>query len=169
MSAKAEAVPSKTKAATAANADIAASHLPLEPVNEPVSLTDPSLYINRELSLLAFQRRVLEEAKDQTNSLLERVKFLSILGSNLDEFFMIRVAGLMRQVEAGTFESSADGMTPAEQLEAIRAEIVNILGAAHKCLRRELLPALEDAGIKVREYRQLSSAQRARAEKYFSD
>src|SRR5262244_3878393 len=65
-------------------------------------LKDPALYINRELSLLAFQRRVLEEAQDETNPLLERIKFLSILGSNLDEFFMIRVAGLMRQLESGS-------------------------------------------------------------------
>ena len=136
---------------------------------EPPALTDPSLYINRELSLLAFQQRVLEEAKDQTNPLLERVKFLSILGSNLDEFFMIRVAGLMRQVESGTVEPSADGMTPTEQLEAIRDGVANLLGAAHKCLRRELLPALEKAGIRIRECRQLTPAQRARAEKYFSE
>ena len=137
--------------------------------NDAMSLTDPSLYINRELSLLAFQRRVLEEAQDPSNPLLERVKFLSILGSNLDEFFMIRVAGLMRQAEAGTSDLSPDGMTPSEQLEAIRAEVANLMGVAHKCLRRELFPALEKAGIKIRECRQLSAAQRARAEKYFSE
>lgn len=137
--------------------------------NGDMGLTDPSLYINRELSLLAFQRRVLEEAQDPSNPLLERVKFLSILGSNLDEFFMIRVAGLMRQAEAGTSDLSADGMTPTEQLEAIRAEVANLMGAAHKCLRRELLPALEKAGIRIRECRQLSSGQRGRAEKYFSE
>ena len=139
------------------------------PATAAMSLTDPGLYINRELSLLAFQRRVLEEAQDPSNPLLERVKFLSILGSNLDEFFMIRVAGLMRQAESGTPDLSADGMTPSEQLEAIRAEVANLMGAAHKCLRRELLPALEKAGIRIRECRQLSSGQRARAGKYFSE
>ena len=133
----------------------------------PTPLSDPSLYMNRELSLLAFQRRVLEEAQDKTNPLLERIKFLSILGSNLDEFFMIRVAGLMRQVDAGAAESAADGMTPSEQLEAIRGEVANLIAAAHKCLRRQLLPALERAGIRIREYRQLSGAQQARAVKYF--
>lgn len=136
--------------------------------HEPISLTDPSLYINRELSLLAFQKRVLEEAQDPANPLLERIKFLSIVGSNLDEFFMIRVAGLMRQVEENTTEVSADGMTPSEQLEAIRAEVANIVAAAHKCLRRQLMPSLEKAGVRIREYRQLSEAQQARADKYFS-
>lgn len=139
-----------------------------QPAKEPVSLFDPNLYVNRELSLLAFQRRVLEEAQDSTNPLLERIKFLSIVGSNLEEFFMIRVAGLMRQVEAGTTEAAADGMPPTEQLEAIRLEVANLLAVAHKTLRRELMPGLEKAGIRVREYRQLSPAQQARADKYFS-
>ena len=136
---------------------------------EMLALNDPSLYLNRELSLLAFQRRVLEEAQDETNPLLERVKFLSILGSNLDEFFMIRVAGLMRQVEAGTPEVSPDGLSAAEQLDAIRTEVANLLATAHKVLRRQLLPALEKAGIKIREYSQLSGPQKARAEKYFNE
>ena len=86
-------------------------------------LKDPSLYLNRELSLLAFQRRVLEEAEDDRNPLLERVKFLSILGSNLDEFFMVRVAGLEAQMEAGTMEVGPDGMSPRAQLIAIRREV----------------------------------------------
>lgn len=131
-------------------------------------LTDPSLYVNRELSLLAFQRRVLEEAQDQSNPLLERIKFLSIVGSNLDEFFMIRVAGLMRQVEAGTPEVPADGMTAAEQLEAVRTEVATLVASAHKTLRRQLMPALEKAGIRIREYKQLSVGQQARADRYFS-
>jgi len=139
-----------------------------QPIPEAVSLTDPSLYVNRELSLLAFQRRVLEEAQDPSNPLLERIKFLSIVGSNLDEFFMIRVAGLMRQVAAGSPEVPADGMTAAEQLEAIRADVANLVAAAHKTLRRELMPALEKAGIRFREFKQLSPAQQARAERYFS-
>ena len=70
------------------------------PSSEPADLNDPRLFINRELSLLAFQTRVLEEAQDNSNPLLERVFFLSIVSSNLDEFFMVRVAGLMRQVES---------------------------------------------------------------------
>src|ERR1700761_5469176 len=73
-----------------------------------VAPKDPSLYINRELSLLAFQRRVLEEAEDERNPLLERVKFLAIVGSNLDEFFMVRVAGLAAQLDAGSMEGGPD-------------------------------------------------------------
>jgi len=85
-----------------------------------MDLHAPQLYVNRELSLLQFQRRVLEEAQDPANELLERLKFLSILGSNVDEFFMVRVAALKQQVAAKVNDSGPDGMAPAEQLEAIR-------------------------------------------------
>src|SRR3954471_22559888 len=88
-----------------------------------IDLKDPDLYINRELSLLAFQRRVLEEATDEKNPLLERLKFLAILGSNLDEFFMVRVAGLFAQMDAGTLDVALDGMSPRAQLIAIRREM----------------------------------------------
>src|SRR6185437_5260162 len=84
-----------------------------------VDLGDPRLYINREMSLLEFQRRVLGEARDSGNPLLERVKFLSIFMSNLDEFFMVRVAGLMQQVENKVQDLSADGQNVTQQLEAI--------------------------------------------------
>src|SRR5580704_2976998 len=75
-----------------------------------IDLKDSSLYLNRELSLLAFQRRVLEEAEDDSNPLLERVKFLAILGSNMDEFFMVRVAGLAAQMDAGSPDAGPDGL-----------------------------------------------------------
>jgi len=87
-----------------------------------VPLNDPSLYINRELSLLAFQRRVLEEAEDRGNPLLERVKFLSIVGSNLNEFFMVRVAGLVSQMEAGIVDAGPDGMPPRDTLRSGKVE-----------------------------------------------
>ena len=134
-----------------------------------VDLKDPSLYINRELSLLSFQRRVLEEAQDETNPLLERVKFLSIVGSNLDEFFMVRVAGLKRQVEAGSMEVGPDGMSPADQLEAIRSEVTSLMTVAARCYRKQLAPALESAGIHIRSFSSLPDAQKARATKYFEN
>jgi polyphosphate kinase len=92
--------------------------------NPGAELTNPDLYINRELSLLEFQCRVLEE----DNPLLERVKFLAILGSNLDEFFMVRVAGLMKQVASGAAEVGYDGRPPAEQLQMLRATRVAASG-----------------------------------------
>src|SRR6201995_1927293 len=118
----------------------AASHTELETSSskgapEP-DFDDPDLYIKRELSLLAFQRRVLEEAEDEENPLLERVKFLSILGSNLDEFFMVRVAGLAPQLDAGSTEPSPDGLTPRVQLVAIRREYKRLLNEAHRCLEK---------------------------------
>src|SRR5690348_1323076 len=95
--------------------------------HEPqVDLDDPALYINRELSLIDFQRRVLEEAQDPRNPLLDRVMFLSFVGSNIDEFFMVRVAGLKRQIEKGVLDRGPDGMTPAEQVRAIRASVIRL-------------------------------------------
>ncbi|HVO60853.1 MAG TPA: polyphosphate kinase 1 [Terriglobales bacterium] len=142
----------------------------IEPVPASAAdLDDPGLYINRELSLLAFQRRVLEEALDPANPLLERVRFISIVGSNLDEFFMVRVAGLMRQIHTGSAEVGRDGMTAREQLDAIRIQVGTLMGAAQRCLHRQLLPELERAGIHFLQYPDLSGRQRELADKYFSD
>ncbi|MCC6586820.1 MAG: polyphosphate kinase 1 [Bryobacterales bacterium] len=132
------------------------------------SLNDPALYINRELSLLEFQRRVLEEAQDAANPLLERIKFLSILGSNLDEFYMVRVAGLQNQVDAGIPETGPDGMTPAQQLEAIRAAFVELWETAHACLS-DLLAQLKDQDIFVLNYDQLSDTQKELADLYYQE
>jgi polyphosphate kinase len=133
------------------------------------SLDNPRLYVNRELSLLAFQKRVFEEAQDEQNPLLERVKFLSILGSNLDEFFMVRVAGLKRQVESGVLDCGPDGMTPKQQLSTVHQEVLELLKAAQDYLRQELFPALEKAGICVVDYSQLTPVQRSNADKFFSN
>ena len=96
---------------------------PLEVLSPTQSLDDPSLYINRELSWLEFNRRVLEEAQDPQVPLLERLKFLAIFASNLDEFFMVRVGGLQQKVQAGiAVGSGADRMPPREQLEHIRPD-----------------------------------------------
>ena len=144
-------------------ADAAAPEPPRD-VEAAIDLGDRSLYINRELSMLAFQRRVLEEAQDERNPLIERVKFLSILGSNLGEFFMVRVAGLRQQVEAGVADLSADGMTPAEQLVACRElayqlmrEARDDLGSRSSC-RSSPRPASH-----IHDYAELDEGQRAAA------
>src|SRR5713101_10022976 len=90
------------------------------PALHPIAASATRLFFNRELSLLEFHRRVLEEALDESNPLLERLKFLSIFSSNIDEFFMIRVSGLKEELEENVTDPSADGMTPAEQLDRIR-------------------------------------------------
>src|SRR5215470_1565822 len=113
------------------------------------SLTDPDLYVNRELGLLAFQWRVLEEAKDPTNPILERARFLSILGSNLDEFYMVRVAGLSAQKDAGILEFGPDRMSPSAQLIAIRRQVKLLKDATTECLEKELKPALAKEGIEI--------------------
>jgi len=146
---------------------------PIPAIFQPVtlsnvtSLSDPRLYINRELSLLAFQWRVLEEAQDERNPLLERFKFLSICGSNMDEFFMVRVAGLKRQVEAGSLTTGPDGLTPVEQLETIAGEVNRFLEESQRCLRDSLMPALDQANIHIIDYNELSPEQREDMRQYF--
>lgn len=131
-----------------------------------LDLDDPRLYLNRELSLLEFFRRVLEEAQDERNPLLERVKFLAIVGSNLDEFFMVRVAGLKQQIAAGVVDSSIDGRTPAEQLAAIRKATAKLLTETRDCLRA-LLHELKESGVQVLSYEELTESQQERVKKYF--
>src|SRR3569833_4123267 len=109
-------------------------------------LDDPSLYLNRELSLLEFQRRVLEEAQDERNCLLERVKFLSIVCSNLDEFFMVRIAALKQKLSAGTQDLSIDGRTVTQQLAAVRACMALLTKEIYECFQKELTPALGRGG-----------------------
>lgn len=109
-------------------------------------MTDHS-YINRELSWLEFNRRVLEEAKDETVPLLERVKFLSIFSSNLDEFFMVRVARLKRLVRDGDPNATPDGLTPAESLTAISKRVHELAEEQHQCFLRTILPQLAQEDI----------------------
>lgn len=135
----------------------------------PIDLANPEYYLNRELSLLEFQYRVLEEAKDERNPLLERVKFLSIVGSNLDEFFMVRVAGLKQQIAAGVHDSSFDGLTPAAQIAAVRLKAGKLLAEAREHFRDVLRPALAQAGIFILSYRDLNEAQREEAKRYFDE
>jgi len=138
-------------------------------MSETVSLSSPSLYINREQSLLDFQQRVLEEAWDENNPLLERVKFLSIFGSNMDEFFMVRVSGLRKQVEAGIVELSPDGLTPRDLLAAVRKQAIELDNDAHQCLQDKLLPKLDEAGIHILDYEKLNKTQREKADTYFHE
>jgi polyphosphate kinase len=137
------------------------------PLAAPRNLDHPELYISRELSLLEFQRRVLEEAEDPTNPLLERVKFLSIFSSNLDEFFMVRVAGLLQQVVSGSLEVGIDGRSASSELQLIHELVSQLAAESHKHWHGELRPALERAGIRIMECADLSKEQRTAVDTFF--
>jgi polyphosphate kinase len=129
-------------------------------------LRDPALFINRELSMLDFFERVVFEARDRANPLLERVKFVGIVGSILGEFFMVRIAGLRQQVDAGVTEPSADGYTPQQLLPLVEARAWAIMKDARRCLA-ELLPELTAAGVHIVDYDELDDARRADLKKWF--
>ncbi len=112
-----------------------------------IQIGDPELYINRKLSQLQFNRRVLAQAMDESNPLLERVKFLCIASSNLDEFFEIRVAGLKQQVAFGSLQSGPDQIVPVEQLKAISAGTHELVDEQYRILNEELLPQLSKEDI----------------------
>ena len=137
-----------------------------EPGDE-IDLDSPQYYLNRELTWLEFNRRVLEEALDETHPLLERAKFLSIFSSNLDEFFMIRVSGLRQQLELGRVEAPPDGMSPSEQLLAIRQVLEPMLEQQLACWQDDVLPKLRAAGVNVLDYNELKGKQRKLLRKYF--
>ena len=139
------------------------------PENPPVrtDFRDPQYFVNRELSWIDFNERVLEEAEDPTNPLLERLKFLAIFSSNLDEFFMIRVAGLREQVSVGVVELAADGLTPLEQLNEIHRKLEPLLKRQDACLLNEVLPGLQERGVTIRLLESLPTAERDRLEEYF--
>jgi polyphosphate kinase len=118
---------------------------------------DPSLFINRELSWLEFNARVLSEAFDARNPLLERLKFLAIFNTNLDEFYMVRVAGLRRQIAAGMQSPGPDGMMPVDQLQAIHARVSELIVRARSLLHDELFPALAAHDVKLVNMGELSA------------
>jgi polyphosphate kinase len=124
--------------------------------------------LNRELSLVEFFRQVLDEARDQNNPLLERLRFLTIFSTIVDEFFMVRVSGLKEEVEHGWEGASLDGMRAAEQLTEIRNRLEPMLVEQMRCLRQEILPALEREGIVLAAYDSLSKEERDQADDYFS-
>ncbi|MBI3465433.1 MAG: polyphosphate kinase 1 [Planctomycetes bacterium] len=137
---------------------------------ETLNAFSPQHYINRELSWLEFNARVLEEARDPTNPWLERLKFLCIFSSNLDEFFEVRVAGLQQQLHAGLEpqDYGADGMDPAEQLVAIDKRVHELVAEQHRILNDEVFPGLAAHGIERVRYEQLSDAERAYVERFFA-
>jgi len=135
----------------------------------PISLEDPSLYISRELSWVEFNDRVLEEALDAHNPLLERLKFVAIYGTNLDEFFMIRVAAIKQQIEAQVVRRSDDGRMPAEHLAAISERLRGSLLTQMRVLNDDLLPSLEKEGIRIRPISELDDETQIALEHTFDD
>ncbi len=146
----------------------------VEPLPETASedrapdFSDPRNFINRELSWLEFNRRVLEEAQDATQPLIERVKFMSIFSNNLDEFFEIRVAGIKQQIASETSEIGPDGMTPTETFNAIQLLAHELVATQYEFWNAELLPALAKSGIRLHEVAQLNAKRAAWARRYFA-
>ncbi|HTH51154.1 MAG TPA: polyphosphate kinase 1 [Pyrinomonadaceae bacterium] len=136
--------------------------------HKPVDWTEPRLF-NRELSWLNFNKRVLDEAADPANPVLERLKFISIFSTNLDEFFMIRVSGLKEQIHEGIGGVSPDGMTAAEQLEELYARLQPMLEMQSLLLTEEVLPELAKASITIEPYSSLSAKEKKKLDKYFRD
>src|SRR6267142_2047486 len=130
------------------------------------SVEDPSLYINREASWLAFNRRVLEEARDERNPVLERVKFLAITASNMDEFFEVRVAGLLQRIEDGFVDSGPDALTAQQYREPTATETHDFVAQQYACWNQQLLPALAKDDIRVLQLNELDAEQFAFMESY---
>ena len=133
------------------------------------SLSDPKLFINRELSWLAFNRRVLEEAQDATQPLLERVRFLGIVTSNLDEFFEVRVAGIKQQIEHESDDAGPDGLTPRQTFDGIRQEVLKLIGDQYDLWNKELLPELGKHGVFLHDFKSMSRQDKAWATNYFHE
>ena len=132
-----------------------------------LDLQAPEYYINRELSWLSFNDRVLHEALDQRTPLLERLKFLAIFSSNLDEFFMVRISGVMEQAAAGVDPYTPDGLSPAKQLKAIQTHLLNKVVLQHRTFEQELRPALTQHGVYLVNYSDLNTDQQRYLRNYF--
>src|SRR5450755_1348276 len=141
-------------------------HKPASPSHIP-ELDQPDLYINRELSWIEFNRCVFQQAQDNRHPLLERVKFLSIFDTNLDEFIMVRVAGLKDQLAAHVTSLSPDGLTAEQQMAAVRQQQTPLLQEVHHFWRNTLLPLLAEQHIHILSYEQLNEHQRAVMLSYF--
>ncbi len=138
----------------------------LAPRRAPEMASGAALYINRELSWLAFNARVLHEAFDERTPLLERVKFLAIFAANLDEFYMVRIAGLRRQVAAGVLQAPPDGLTPQEQLDALYVEAARLCALQRACLER-LLVELATHGVRLARVADLTPSEWSGVDEYF--
>ncbi len=132
-------------------------------------ISDSQWYLSRELSWLEFNRRVLHEALDKRTPLLERLKFLAIFCSNLDEYFMVRVAATKQQIEAGVSKRTPDGRTPAEHLQAISQRLQPIVSQMHQAFQTELRPKMLAEGIYLLDYTDLNAPQRAYLDQYFNE
>src|SRR6476660_5686997 len=131
-----------------------------------LALDNPANYINREASWLAFNRRVLEEAQDENNPALERLKFLSISASNLDEFFEVRIAGLVQQIEDGYTEAGPDGLTLIEERDLISDELHQFVADQYQCWNEQIRPQLSEKGIRVLGLHELDDTARAFVQDY---
>ena len=140
-------------------------------INDPgrMDLDDPGLYLNREINWLDFNYKVLEEAIDPSNPLLEQLKFLAIFFNNLDEFFMVRIAGLVRQYRSGVATMSADGFSPARQLTMVRKNLLPMLSMAYDHWRENLKPGLIGKDVNLVKFRDISDKNRVFLEKYFEE
>src|SRR3954463_8234676 len=148
-------MPSKAQPSTSETvANIVAMPAPEPPAHGPFSA--PEYFINRELSWIEFNRRVLEEAQDPTQPLIERVKFLAIVSSNFDEFFEIRVAGIKQQIESETSDVGPDGLTPTDTFNAIQRTAHEIVATQYSLWRDDLLPALAQHNIHVHDVGKLT-------------
>ena len=126
-------------------------------------------YFNRELSWLAFNRRVLDQAEDVRNPLLERLKYLSFVSSNLDEFYEIRVAGLIQQVESNITKPSMDGLGPKEQLRRIHSVSGSLVADQYQCWQDQIIPALTKENIPFKSREELNRRERSWLKHYFED
>ena len=138
-------------------------------ITKDINLQDPQYYLSRDLSWLEFNRRVLAEALDFQNPLLERLKFLAIFSSNLDEFFMVRVAGIKRQIEAQVNKVTADGRTPQQQLNAIHERLLPMVTQQHQYFEQQIKPELAKNGIHLLSYIDLNQEQRTYLKSYFDE
>lgn len=141
----------------------------MEAEKKNFNLGHPTYYLNREISMLAFQERVFGEARDKKHPLLDRTKYLAFVGSNLDEFFMVRVGGLKMQYDAGVLQLAIDGRTPAQQLVSIRKHVYRIMTEVRTYLSEELMPELKAAGIFILDYEELNPKQQGKADDFFHE